>query len=95
VFESILVLVGEFVEKTLGFRIGDITKKIIINRRFDASLITKDEDEIPRPIGIVEGARLTGGGFGGFTVSLIHSDNYQEWKNNMYNFYDSKNIFEV
>ena len=42
-----------------------------------------------------EGARLTGGGFGGFTVSLIHSDNYKEWKKNMNNFYDSKNIFEV
>jgi galactokinase len=62
---------------------------------FEAS--TKDVDEIvERSISSgAEGARLTGGGFGGFTVSLIHSDNYQEWKKNMYNFYDSKNIFEV
>ena len=62
---------------------------------FEAS--TKDVDEIvERSLSSgAEGARLTGGGFGGFTVSLIHSDNYQEWKKNMNNFYDSKNIFEV
>ena len=62
---------------------------------FEAS--TKDVDEIvERSISSgAEGARLTGGGFGGFTVSLINSDNYQEWKTNMDKFYDSKNIFEV
>ena len=32
-----------------------------------------------------EGARLTGGGFGGFTVSLISKNNYQDWKKNMMN----------
>ena len=42
-----------------------------------------------------EGARLTGGGFGGFTVSLIHKSNYCEWKTNMNKYYDNKNIFEV
>ena len=42
-----------------------------------------------------EGARLTGGGFGGFTVSLISKNNYQEWRKNMMKFYDKKNIFEV
>ena len=42
-----------------------------------------------------EGARLTGGGFGGFTVSLIHKNNYCEWKTNMSKYYDNKNIFEV
>ena len=42
-----------------------------------------------------EGARLTGGGFGGFTVSLIHKSNYCEWKTNMSKYYDNKNIFEV
>ena len=42
-----------------------------------------------------EGARLTGGGFGGFTVSLIHSQNYPEWKSKMNKYYDAENVFEV
>ena len=42
-----------------------------------------------------EGARLTGGGFGGFTVSLIHKNKYDEWQKNMHKYYDNKNIFEV
>ncbi len=40
-----------------------------------------------------EGARLTGGGFGGFTVSLIQKNKFEEWKKNMKKFYDEKNIF--
>ena len=64
-------------------------------RDFDAS--TKDVDLIvDRSIASgAEGARLTGGGFGGFTVSLINKNFIQEWKKNMLKFYDSKNIFEV
>ena len=42
-----------------------------------------------------EGARLTGGGFGGFTVSLIHKNKFDEWKKNMKKFYNEKNIFEM
>ena len=42
-----------------------------------------------------KGARLTGGGFGGFTVSLIHSSNYHDWKANMNKYYDDENVFEV
>ena len=62
---------------------------------FEAS--TKDVDEIvERSLSSgAEGARLTGGGFGGFTVSLIHFNNYHKWKKNMDNFYNSKNIFVV
>ena len=62
---------------------------------FDAS--TEDVDLIvERSISSgAKGARLTGGGFGGFTVSLIHKNKYQEWKTNMNKFYDNKNIFEV
>jgi len=62
---------------------------------FEAS--TKDVDLIvERSIASgAEGARLTGGGFGGFTVSLVHTRNFQDWKINMNKFYDSKNIFEV
>ena len=64
-------------------------------RDFDAS--TRDVDLIvDRSIASgAEGARLTGGGFGGFTVSLINKNFIQEWKKNMLKFYDSKNIFEV
>ena len=62
---------------------------------FDAS--TEDVDLIvKRSIASgAEGARLTGGGFGGFTVSLISKKNYQDWEKNMMKFYDNKNIFEV
>tara|TARA_Y100001970_G_scaffold3445_1_gene3969 strand:- start:150 stop:1217 length:1068 start_codon:yes stop_codon:yes gene_type:complete len=42
-----------------------------------------------------EGARLTGGGFGGFTVSLIQKSKFSNWKKNMKKFYDEENIFEV
>ena len=42
-----------------------------------------------------KGARLTGGGFGGFTVSLIHSSNYHDWKANINKYYDDENVFEV
>jgi galactokinase len=62
---------------------------------FEASTIDVDEIVERSLSSGAEGARLTGGGFGGFTVSLIHSNNYQKWKKNMDNFYDSKNIFEV
>jgi galactokinase len=62
---------------------------------FDAS--TEDVDLIvKRSVSSgAEGARLTGGGFGGFTVSLINKKKYKDWKTNMVNFYDNKNIFEV
>jgi galactokinase len=62
---------------------------------FEASTIDVDEIVERSLSSGAEGARLTGGGFGGFTVSLIHSNNYQKWKKNMDSFYDSKNIFEV
>ena len=62
---------------------------------FEAS--TEDVDSIVErsKISGAEGARLTGGGFGGFTVSLIHKNNYDEWQKNMHKYYDNKNIFEV
>ena len=62
---------------------------------FEAS--TEDVDSIVErsKISGAEGSRLTGGGFGGFTVSLIHKNNYDEWQKNMHKYYDNKNIFEV
>ncbi|MDC0045421.1 hypothetical protein OAJ12_03380 [Pelagibacteraceae bacterium] len=41
------------------------------------------------------GARLTGGGFGGFTVSLLEKNNFQNWYNNIIEFYPKEKIFEV
>ena len=62
---------------------------------FEAS--TEDVDKIIERsiLSGAEGARLTGGGFGGFTVSLIHKTKYENWKKNINKFYDRKNIFEV
>ena len=40
------------------------------------------------------GSRLTGGGFGGFVVSLIKYDCYAEWKSKMLNYYDEKSFLE-
>ena len=41
------------------------------------------------------GSRLTGGGFGGFTVSLINKNNYNDWHKKMLKYYDKKKFFEV
>ena len=41
------------------------------------------------------GARLTGGGFGGFTVSLIEENIKDKWLEYMLNIYDISNFFEV
>jgi len=41
------------------------------------------------------GSRLTGGGFGGFTVSLIEKQNYNYWYKNMRTFYPEERFFEV
>ena len=41
------------------------------------------------------GSRLTGGGFGGFTVSLIEKQNYDDWYKNMRTFYPEERFFEV
>ena len=41
------------------------------------------------------GTRLTGGGFGGFTVSLIERNNFNNWYKKILNFYPAEKIFEV
>jgi len=41
------------------------------------------------------GARLTGGGFGGFTVSLVERNNFSNWYSKILNFYHAEKIFEV
>ncbi len=62
---------------------------------FDAS--TEDVDIITKR-SIESGAlgsRLTGGGFGGFTVSLMKEKNHEEWYNKMKKYYSEEKIFEV
>ena len=82
--------------------IPDYPKKGILFR--DITTLIKNEKAFTKTIDLIversntsgaEGARLTGGGFGGFTVSLIHKNNYDEWQKNMHKYYDNKNIFEV
>jgi len=41
------------------------------------------------------GCRLTGGGFGGFTVSLIAKKDYEQWYNNMSEYYSKDKFFKV
>ena len=41
------------------------------------------------------GSRLTGGGFGGFTVSLIEKTNYGLWYKNMRKHYSEDKFFTV
>ena len=41
------------------------------------------------------GARLTGGGFGGFTVSLIKKDKFSNWYKKINQYYPAEKIFEV
>ena len=41
------------------------------------------------------GCRLTGGGFGGFTVSLIEKKHYDKWYNQMLKFYSKDKFFNV
>ena len=65
------------------------------SKDFDAS--TEDVDKITKrsiESGAV-GSRLTGGGFGGFTVSLIEKNKFDQWLNKMIKHYNKKNIFEV
>ena len=69
--------------------------QISYSKDFEAS--TKDVDILTQrslEFGAL-GSRLTGGGFGGFTVSLIKKSHYEEWYNKMKNYYNENKIFEV
>ena len=65
------------------------------SKDFEAS--TNDVDEIVLKsikCGAI-GARLTGGGFGGFTVSLINKDQFSDWYKKIIQLYSPDKIFEV
>ena len=65
------------------------------SKDFEAS--TKDVDLITfRSIESgANGCRLTGGGFGGFTVSLIEKDKYNDWYNKMLQFYNKDKFYKI
>ena len=79
--------------KTFGRLMNESHKSY--SNDFEAS--TKDVDIITkRSINSgAEGSRLTGGGFGGFTVSLIKKNNYDVWYDTMIKYYSKDKIFEV
>ena len=65
------------------------------SKDFEAS--TYDVDEIVKKsieCGAL-GARLTGGGFGGFTVSLIEKYKFSDWYKKINKYYPAEKIFEV
>ncbi len=65
------------------------------SKDFEAS--TYDVDEIVKKsikCGAL-GARLTGGGFGGFTVSLIEKNKFSDWYKKINKYYPQEKIFEV
>ncbi len=65
------------------------------SKDFEAS--TNDVDEIVKKsikCGAI-GARLTGGGFGGFTISLIKKDQFLDWYKKIIQLYSPDKIFEV
>ena len=68
---------------------------ISYSNNFEAS--TEDVDQIVNH-SLESGAfgcRLTGGGFGGFTVSLIQKKDYEHWYNKMRKFYSEEKFFKV
>ena len=65
------------------------------SKDFEAS--TKDVDVIvSRSLeNGASGCRLTGGGFGGFTVSLIKKNEYSNWYKKMLNYYDKNKFVKI
>ena len=41
------------------------------------------------------GSRLTGGGFGGFTVSLIKKNKFDNWYKKMLNYYNQNKFYKI
>ena len=76
---------------------GDLMIKSHLSYSNDFEASTKDVDLIVKNSikAGATGARLTGGGFGGFTVSLIEENKLDKWLKHMSNIYDIGNFFEV
>ena len=78
-------------------KFGDLMNKSHQSYSQDFEASTKDVDLIvARSIESgASGCRLTGGGFGGFTVSLIEKNKYDNWYKKMLNYYDQIKFFKI
>ena len=78
-------------------KFGDLMNKSHKSYSNDFEASTKDVDLIvDRSINCgASGSRLTGGGFGGFTVSLIEKNKYDIWYNKMLNYYNQDKFFKI
>ena len=78
-------------------RFGDLMNLSHLSYSQDFEASTKDVDLLAKR-SIESGAlgcRLTGGGFGGFTVSMIAKKDYEHWYNNMVKFYSRDKFFKL
>ena len=62
---------------------------------FEASTIDVDKIVNRSLISGALGSRLTGGGFGGFTVSLIEENKYDSWYKNMLSYYNKNKFYKI
>jgi len=76
---------------------GNLMIKSHLSYSNDFEASTKDVDLIVKNSikAGAAGARLTGGGFGGFTVSLIEENKLDKWLKQMSDIYDINNILEA
>ena len=76
---------------------GDLMIESHLSYSNDFEASTKDVDLIVKNSikAGATGARLTGGGFGGFTVSLIEENKLDKWLKQMSDIYDINNILEA
>tara|TARA_B110000438_G_scaffold303312_1_gene364238 strand:+ start:1192 stop:2274 length:1083 start_codon:yes stop_codon:yes gene_type:complete len=76
---------------------GNVMNKSYISYSKDFDASTKDIDIIVNRSlkSGASGCRLTGGGFGGFTVSLIKKIKYDSWYKKMLNYYDKNKFYKI
>ena len=87
----------KYMEKNKIEEFGNLMIKSHLSYSNDFEASTKNVDQIVKNSikAGAYGARLTGGGFGGFTVSLIEENKLDKWIKQMSNIYDINNILEV
>ena len=78
-------------------KFGELMNKSHKSYSGDFEASTKDVDLIVgRSVESgASGSRLTGGGFGGFTVSLIEKNKYDSWYKKMLNYYNKSKFFKL
>ena len=87
----------EYMRKKNIKEFGNLMIKSHMSYSNDFEASTKDVDLIVKNSikAGATGARLTGGGFGGFTVSLIEENKLDKWLKQMSDIYDINNILEA